>query len=358
MTGVWDWDVRTNHLDWDEKMYEIYGIPNGQPVNYETWKKAVVPEDFPATEAILQRVIAEKVQGTAEFRITTPDGSVRHVQAAEGPVVDRDGRVVRVVGVNTDITKRKQMEIDLHEKNVELQHAAQAKNSFLANMSHELRTPLNGIIGFSELLVDGLPGEVNAEQKEYLEDILNSSQHLLQLINDVLDLAKVEAGKMELHPEPFSLRRAIMQVCSVAQPLVQKKKIEVNTTFTSELDEVTLDEQKLKQILYNLISNAIKFTDEHGRVEIKIALHEVNHFTIAVRDTGIGIKSENIKRLFKEFEQLDEGTTRRYQGTGLGLALTRKIVEMQGGTIKVESEYGKGSTFTVTLPLVTEEIAS
>jgi len=357
--GIWDWNVRTGLITWDEKMYEIYGISKGQPVNYETWKNAVVPQDLSEAEAILQRVIAEKTQDSAEFRITCPDGSLRHIQAAEGAILDRTGQVVRVVGVNLDITKRKEMELDLHEKNIELQHAAQAKNSFLANMSHELRTPLNGIIGFSELLVDGLPGDVNAEQKEYLEDILASSQHLLQLINDVLDLAKVEAGKVELHPETFSLREAIAQVCSVAHPLVQKKKIELITTFASGLDDVTLDEQKLKQVLYNLLSNAVKFTEEHGRIEIMIALHGANHFILAVRDTGIGIKPENIKRLFKEFEQLDEGTTRRYQGTGLGLALTRKIVEMQGGSIKVESEFGQGSTFTVTLPLImVEEVVS
>lgn len=246
----------------------------------------------------------------------------------------------------------------LHEKNLELQNAAQAKNSFLANMSHELRTPLNGIIGFSELLVDGLPGPVNPDQREYLGDILNSSHHLLQLINDVLDLSKVEAGKMELHLEKFSLRKAIEQVCSVAYPLVQKKKIQLTTTIATDLDGVTLDQQKFKQILYNLLSNAIKFTAELGQVEIIVDWHGPDRFTLAVRDNGIGIKPENIKRLFKEFEQLDEGTTRHYEGTGLGLALTRKITEMQSGSIGVESEFGKGTTFTVILPLVLEKTAA
>ena len=246
----------------------------------------------------------------------------------------------------------------LHDKNIELQNAAQAKNSFLANMSHELRTPLNGIIGFSELLVDGLPGPVNEEQKEYLGDILNSSHHLLQLINDVLDLSKVEAGKMELHLEKFSLAKAIEQVCSVAYPLVQKKKIQLTTTIAPGLDAVTLDLQKFKQILYNLLSNALKFTAEHGRVEIMVNPQDTGHFSLAVRDSGIGIRPENIKRLFKEFEQLDEGTTRRYEGTGLGLALTRKIAEMQGGSINAESEFGKGTTFTVVLPLVVEKTAT
>ncbi len=246
----------------------------------------------------------------------------------------------------------------LHEKNIELQNAAQAKNSFLANMSHELRTPLNGIIGFSELLVDGLPGPVNTEQKEYLDDILTSSHHLLQLINDVLDLSKVESGKMELHIEKFSLRKAIEQVCSVTYPMSQKKKIQITTTVANDLDGVKLDQQKFKQILYNLLSNALKFTAELGEVEIVVARHGTDHFTLSVRDNGIGIKPENMKRLFKEFEQLDEGPTRRYEGTGLGLALTRKITEMQNGRISVESAFGQGTTFSVILPLVLEKTAS
>ena len=225
-------------------------------------------------------------------------------------------------------------------------------------MSHELRTPLNGIIGFSEIIADGLAGAVNAEQKEYLGDIQNSGQHLLQLINDVLDLARVESGKIELHPEAFSLAQAIDQVCSVIHPLVQKKKIRLATKLASGVDEVTLDQKRLKQVLYNLLSNAVKFTDEGGSVQIALAAEGIDRFTLAVRDSGIGISQENMKRLFNEFEQLDEGITRRYQGTGLGLALTRRIVEMQHGTIKVESEFGKGSTFLVSLPLCLEKVGA
>jgi signal transduction histidine kinase len=225
------------------------------------------------------------------------------------------------------------------------------KSEFLANMSHELRTPLNGIIGFSEFLVDEKPGKVNDKQKEYLNDILNSGRHLLQLINDVLDLSKVEAGKMELHLEVVVLKRVVEEVCSVISPLAKNKNISITTTIALTVERVTLDSKKFKQVLYNLVSNAVKFTDDGGQVEIVADTHELRWLRLQVRDTGIGIKAEDFEKLFVEFQQLDSGTTRRYEGTGLGLALTKKIVEFQQGSISVESAPGKGSTFTVILPL-------
>jgi signal transduction histidine kinase len=218
-------------------------------------------------------------------------------------------------------------------------------------MSHELRTPLNAINGFAEFLMDGRSGHLNPKQKEYLDDILNSGRHLLQLINDILDLAKVEANKMDLHPERFSLTKTIEGVCAVAKPITQKKSIKIGIQIANELGDVVLDQQKFKQILYNLISNAVKFTDKGGRVDICASLLDRCHFKLVVSDTGIGIRAEDISRLFTEFAQLDSGASRRYEGTGLGLALTRKIIELQGGTIGVESEVGKGSAFSVILPL-------
>jgi signal transduction histidine kinase len=224
-------------------------------------------------------------------------------------------------------------------------------------MSHELRTPLNGIIGFAEFLVDGKPGTINPKQKEYLSDILNSGRHLLQLINDVLDLAKVEAGKMELNAEQFSIAVAIDEVRAVAKPMAQKKSIHLSVNVDPRINSVVLDQQKFKQVLYNLLSNGIKFTDDGGSVEISVNAVDTRRFRLAVKDSGIGIAQEDIKRLFREFEQLESGASRRYEGTGLGLALTRKIVELQGGVIDVQSEPGKGSTFTVELPIQHEQVA-
>jgi signal transduction histidine kinase len=263
-------------------------------------------------------------------------------------IYDRDRKLQGVFAAARDVTERKRFEQSLQEAN-------RMKSEFLANMSHELRTPLNGIIGFTEFLIDEMPGPLKPEQKEYLGDVLSSARHLLQLINDVLDLAKVEAGKMELHPETFPVHKAVEEVAAVIKGIAQKKHIAVGIEIGAELDAVTLDEHKFKQVLYNLLSNAVKFSDDGGQVSIKARRLDTHQFEVQIRDTGIGIKAEDINRLFTEFEQLDSGTARRFEGTGLGLALTKKIIEFQGGRISVESQPGKGSVFTVVLPVMTGE---
>jgi signal transduction histidine kinase len=232
--------------------------------------------------------------------------------------------------------------------------AGRAKSDFLSSMSHELRTPLNGIIGFAEFMIDGKPGPLNPKQKEYLGDVLASGRHLLQLINDLLDLSKVEAGKMRLYPEAFRIADAIEEVCAVMKPLAQPKNITITAIIEPPLDVATLDEQKFKQVLYNLLSNAVKFTGAGGRVSISAAPRDASHFALTVADSGIGIKAEDMARLFTDFEQLDEART--HGGTGLGLALTRKLVELHGGSITVASEFGKGSAFTVVLPFAIEGV--
>jgi len=257
---------------------------------------------------------------------------------------DDKGKVLGVFAAARDVTERKRFEQSLQEAN-------RMKSEFLANMSHELRTPLNGIIGFTEFLVDEKPGPLNLKQREYLSDVLNSARHLLQLINDVLDLAKVEAGKMELHLELFPIRKAVEEVTAVIKGIAHKKHITVAVHIGEALDAVLLDQHKFKQVLYNLLSNAVKFTDEGGTVEITAERPHPDRLQVKVRDSGIGIRPEDIDRLFTEFEQLDSGTARRFEGTGLGLALTKKIVEFQGGQISVESQQGKGSIFTVSMPI-------
>ena len=246
--------------------------------------------------------------------------------------------------IGTDNTARK--------RTLELEYASRMKSEFLANMSHELRTPLNCIIGFTEFLMDEKPGPLRPKQLEYLGDVLSSARHLLQLINDVLDLAKVEAGKMELYPETFIVRNAIEEVVAVIKAITQKRHIAVHIEIEKGLDAVILDQKKFKQILYNLLSNAAKFTAEGGRVNIHARRLDAQRLEVRIRDTGIGIKVEYINRLFTEFDQLDSGIARRFEGTGLGLALTKKIVDFQGGHISVLSESGKGSVFIVVLPLV------
>jgi protein-histidine pros-kinase len=274
------------------------------------------------------------------------DGSEFPVEVSSSPL-ETEGEVL-ISSAIRDITERKDFER-------QLQQANRLKSEFLANMSHELRTPLNGIIGFAEVLIDHKPGPLNDKQTEYLHDILSSGRHLLELINEVLDLSRVEAGRMTFDRKTFPVATAIAEVCAVVAPLARKKDIDLSSQVAPGLDLVTLDPQRFKQVLYNLLSNALKFTQEGGAVGIAAAPLEESRFELRVKDNGIGIREADIPRLFREFEQLESGTGRRFQGTGLGLALTRKIVELQGGTISVESEFGKGSTFIVVLPLVAKD---
>lgn len=226
------------------------------------------------------------------------------------------------------------------------------KTEFLANMSHELRTPLNGIIGFTELIYSGKAGSVSQEQQEYLKDVLSSAQHLLQLINDILDLSKIEAGKMTFHPEPVNLHQISAQVKEALSTLIKEKHIEFISDIDPSLRHIVIDQRKLKQVIYNYLSNAIKFTGEGGRIKLQIHSFGIDYFKLEVTDTGIGIRDSDLKKLFVEFQQIDSGFSKKYQGTGLGLALTQHIVEAQGGAVGVESILGKGSTFFAILPCV------
>jgi signal transduction histidine kinase len=258
--------------------------------------------------------------------------------------------------ISKDITGQKALEEQLRRKNDELeeqnqrvQQANRMKSEFLANMSHELRTPLNGIIGFTELIHKRRAGAISDTQEEYLGDILTSARHLLQLINDVLDLAKVEAGKVEFRHEAVDLGGLLGEVRDVLRAVASKRRIQVAIECEAK-GEILGDPSRIKQILYNYLSNALKFTPEDGRVWIRCRWDGDDAFRIEVEDTGIGIKPEDYDRLFVEFQQLDASTAKRYPGTGLGLALTKRLAEAQGGRVEVHSVLGKGSTFSVTLP--------
>ncbi len=238
---------------------------------------------------------------------------------------------------------------EILQVNRQLERSNRYKSEFLANMSHELRTPLNAILGFSEILLDGTMNLTPGERIEFLRNIHDSGQHLLGLINDILDLAKIEAGKMELRPEEMPVAQTVHEVTSILEPIARQQGLTLTTTGTGEAGTVRADRSKFKQILYNLLSNAVKFTPPSGKIVLALK-DDRDRLTVSVKDTGIGIKPEDLPKLFREFEQVDASYTRRYQGTGLGLALCRRFVEMHGGRIWVESQFGKGSTFTFSLP--------
>jgi signal transduction histidine kinase len=281
--------------------------------------------------------------------------------------------------LHLEIAERKRAEEEFRKARDLAEVASRSKSAFLANMSHELRTPLNAILGFSELLLDGDSGELYPTQKEYLGDVLESSRHLLSLINDILDLSKVEAGKMELEVREVFLRALLEGSLVMVKEKALKHGIELLTELDGVPEVVAGDERKLKQVVFNLLSNAVKFTADGGRVTIRADLvsrangdwvrkdgkklpfpgdegtqlaGRKNWVWVTVKDTGIGIQEEDLERIFEPFEQVEGSASRQFQGTGLGLSLTRRMVELHGGRIWAESEgLGKGSTFSFLIPV-------
>jgi len=243
---------------------------------------------------------------------------------------------------------------EIADKSEQLALASQHKSQFLANMSHELRTPLNAILGYAELLVDGIYGVLPDRPRGVLERIQNNGRHLLALINDVLDLAKIEAGQLTLTLEDYSLPEVVRSVVTATEPLATGKGLKFTAALQEDMPKGHGDARRLSQVLLNLVGNAIKFTDE-GEVEIRGSA-DCGQFVLEVRDTGPGIPDADQERIFGEFQQIDNSSTRQKGGTGLGLAISKRMVEMQGGTIAVESALGQGSTFRVVLPVHVDEM--
>jgi PAS domain S-box-containing protein len=313
------------------------------------WYQRLHPDDRERWNKEFSRTVSSAEAFRGDYRFLARDGRIVWIHGEVKVLYDESGRPF-MHGMGYDITELKHTEEDLRQSRDKERRANQAKGEFLSRTSHELRTPLNIIMGFAEFLIEGELNPLDPKRKEYLQDIYSSGKHLLRLIDDVLDLARVEAGKMELRLEKFSARAAIESVSTGVKVVAQKRKIHVDVAISPEIREVTLDQQKFKQILQNLLSNAIKFTEAGGVVRIRVQPQDAHHFKLVIKDTGIGIKSEDLPRLFQDFEQLDSGSSRRYEGSGLGLALTKGLVELQGGTILVESQYGVGTTFLVVLP--------
>ncbi len=312
------------------------------------------PQDRAQVEAALARHIAAATGFSFECRVVWPDESV-HWISSHGSVVEQNGAPARIFGIVTDITEQKageewrQGSARLEQENLRIQEANRMKNLFLANMSHELRTPLNAIIGFSDLLQTGAIAADSAKHREFLGYIGTSGRHLLQLINDVLDLSKVESGKFQFLAEPVRLSSLLKEVGEVLHTALQRRQIVLVADIDPAVEDVVVDPARMKQVLYNFLSNAIKFSHEGGRVTVRARPQGPEDFRIEVEDHGIGIAAADLPRLFTEFQQLDGGLSRRHQGTGLGLALTRRLVEAQGGSVGVHSVPGRGSVFHVTL---------
>lgn len=323
------------------------------------WAEMTPPEFRHLDDRAVEQLKARGVTQPWEKEYFHKDGS--RVPILVGVAMLNDAECIAFV---LDISERRRLEelrtksAELEAQNHRIQESSRLKSEFLANMSHELRTPLNSIIGFTDLLHKGEVSPDSPQHKDFLGEILSSGRHLLQLINDVLDLAKVESGKLTFHPETVDLSRVITDAVMILRSIAASKHIEIKIDVDPALHQVTLDPSRLKQVLFNYGSNALKFTNEGGTVSLRAFPEGSGMFRLEVEDTGIGIAAVDIGRLFLEFEQLDAGTAKRHAGTGLGLALTKRIVEAQGGSVGVRSVVGVGSVFFVTLPLVVRPLAS
>ncbi|MDD5116144.1 MAG: PAS domain-containing sensor histidine kinase [Candidatus Omnitrophica bacterium] len=267
-------------------------------------------------------------------------------------ILEEDGRVREIFCVGNNITKLKQAEEEILKAKEAAESANRAKSSFLANMSHELRTPLNAIIGFSELMKEESVGGLNDKQKEYLGYVWESGKHLLSLINDILDLSKVEAGKMELELSEFDLKELFKKSLAFVSDKAMKKSVTLLTDAKEGVEKVEADERKVKQALFNLLSNSMKFTPDGGKVGIEAQKTSNGEILVCVWDTGIGIEPQDNQKVFSEFEQISSDYSRQYAGTGLGLPLSKKFIELHGGKMWFESEgKDKGTRFYFTLPV-------
>ena len=325
-------------------------------------------------EAGINRVLNEGKVTNYELTARARTGQLTVVSYNATTFHDRDRRLQGVVVAARDVTELKRFEATLLRNNLELKEASRMKSEFLANMSHELRTPLNSIIGFSEVLKDGLMGSMTDQQQESIGNIFGSGNHLLSLINDILDLSKIEAGKMTLDLQPLHWQSLFANSLSVIHEMAASRRIRLDTVAGGELGSTRADPRKVKQILYNLLSNAVKFTEAGGLVTVRAAVvpralagmlsglragrtHPLpsNEFAefleISVTDSGVGISAEGLERLFKPFSQIDGGLARKFEGTGLGLAMVKLLTELHGGTVAVESTVGEGSRFIAWLPI-------
>ena len=328
-------------------------------------------------DAAIRRVLTENKVSNYELTVCARNGEETVVSYNAATFHDRDRKLQGVFAAARDVTERKRFERTLEEKNIELEHASRMKSGFLATMSHELRTPLNAIIGFSEVLKDGLIGQMTESQHEYIGDIFASGQHLLSLINDILDLSKVEAGMMALELEAVDLNSLLANSLSIVREKAAAQRIRLELEVGEDLGIPLLDMRKTKQIVYNLLSNAVKFSANGGRVTLSarrvsrstvgtlpgvwsvqsfpLVDNEFDDFLeICVSDSGIGISKENMAKLFQAFSQIDSSLARKFEGTGLGLAMVKQLAELHGGAVAVASAQGEGARFAAWLPLRTQ----
>ncbi|MBE9553649.1 MAG: PAS domain-containing protein [Proteobacteria bacterium] len=355
--GSWRWNIRTNEIRGSNEAYRIFAIDRAtESITFDQFMGMVHPDD---RDAVTQAIAASFKDGTiysVVHRAMLADGTIRVVHERGEMEFDENGEAAVMTGTAHDITEQHRILQELEAAKSQAEDGSRAKSQFLANMSHEFRTPLNAIIGYSEILKEDAVEAGQAESSTDLDRINAAGRHLLALVNEVLDLSKIEAGRMELYVEHFDIAELVGELVSTVRPLAVKNGNELSVDCAPDLGRMAADATKVRQILYNLLSNAAKFT-EQGRIAVAARRLEEpgteNHggwIVFTVTDNGIGMARDRIAAAFLAFDQLDPSTTRKYGGTGLGLAISRHYCEMMGGAISAESEPGRGSVFTVRLP--------
>lgn len=347
--GIWDYDITNQKLLWEEHLFKLLGLKKKKDINFfKTLNKALFPDDAERVIDNLSNIHDLGGYYEDNFRVKDKNGCIRFIKLVASVFDNEKSDSERIIGVCWDVTK--EVEHGELQNKVEIaDNIARVKQQFVANMSHEIRSPLTGIIGMSGLL---LKTDLDDKQKEYADIILTSSKSLLNIVNDILDLSKIEAGKMCLKPVVFNIKENGTKIYKLFHAIVESKNIQLRINFDSRLpDSVFADEYRLSQIITNLVSNAVKFT-EKGVVKLSYVLDEKYtgsyKIRVNVEDTGIGISRDNQKKLFDTFSQADSSDTRIHEGTGLGLSISKRLVELMGGNVFIESDIGKGSTFWFT----------
>ena len=364
--GIWDWDLNTRHGYFSPRWKEMLGFGEAELANEpRTFFQLLVPEDRRLVRTAFRAHFKRRDPFSFTVRFRHKDGSHRWIFCRGDSQRDDAGRPIRMLGIHTDVTPLKRTEEALRAAKESAETAERSKNEFLAVMSHEIRTPMNGILGFTDLL---LAGDLQEEQRDYLQTIKTSSDALMALLGDILDLAKIEAGGLELENRPFALAEFMEETVVAHRPKAEEKALQLNLRLDANTpDTIVVDPAKLRQIINNLINNAIKYTAQ-GRVDVTVLAvgrenppasgsTELPLYSLEFRisDTGIGIQSERLDRLFKPFSQADTSSTRRFGGMGLGLVIAQRLCALMGGSIKARSDVGKGSVFTFTLALPGEK---